>query len=505
MSTQTFLQSRSIYDPASGYAQSSIFAAQVTISAPNPDGLLTGTNLLVPDRQVARRLDHFFEELYDLRPQSHLTRFLKALLGDAGMGQLRKRVLLYRLQSAMTSTHFYDLDSFYGALFSAHRNPEERLEANPLTSNLTSDEWDAQHAADTRYRERIMHLARAIPLGATVAGVKTAAEAIFGCECDVYEIWRLLDGQGNFIPPIFGGRSYDDLTRDYGVWGSMELIPYDTLSARPGSTHNDSTRTWTQVETLYPQWSALEGFSWDTIAAAPTDDAGRVIRDWDRVGTDFPTFADAEHHSWFQIMYPDESQVFIGRTGSRAEFIVKPYKQAEIDTRQRAAEEWSAIRVLQVLKPAGTLATIDLSGVEINQPLTVASVAADSTYWEIESTVTPKVSISASVYPTSPLDPTPSNQPHVVPRPVFSESQGATVSYSPEVVAVKTYAEGPDEVVLRGQDYETVTFFDGQQVAYSGERALLTPRQVLAARFANDGVLVASPYGQNRVVSVSHT
>jgi hypothetical protein len=505
MSTQTFSQATSIYDPASGYAQSSIFSAQITVSAPNPDGLLTGTNLLVPDRQVARRLDHFFEELYDLRPQSHLTRFLKALLGDSGMGQLRKRTLLYRLQSAMTSTHFYDLDSFYGALFSAHRNPEEGLEANPLTSNLTSDEWDTQHAADTRYRERVMHLARAIPLGATVAGIKTAAEAIFGCECDVYEIWRLLDGQGNFIPPIFGGRSYDDLTHDYGVWGAMELIPYDTLSARPGATPAGSTRTWTQVEALYPHWSNLEGHAWSDIAAAPTDSDGRVIRDWTRVHDDFPTFADAEHHSWFQIMYPDESQAFIGRTGSRAEFIVKPYKQAEISTRQRAAEEWSAIRVLQVLKPAGTLATIDLSGVEINNPIPFAAVAADSTFWDVEAKVTPKVSISSNVYPTSPLDPTPPTQPHVVPRPVFSESQGATVSYSPEIVAVKTYAEGPDEAVLLGQDYEVVTYYDGQQVAYSGERALLTPRQVLASRFANDGVLLVSPYGQNRVVSVSHS
>ena len=92
-------QSLSRFDPAStGYGRQSILRAQVNISAPsNP--LNTGTSLLVPDRHYDAKLQHFFEEIYDLRPESHLTRFLKAMLGDSGVGQLRTRSLFYRLQA----------------------------------------------------------------------------------------------------------------------------------------------------------------------------------------------------------------------------------------------------------------------------------------------------------------------------------------------------------------------------------------------------------------------
>jgi hypothetical protein len=200
-----------------------LITAQMSPSAPAITQIQNGTDLLVSDHTIASRLSHFPEDLYDLRTESHLVRFLSSLLGDSGAGQLRKRYLLARIQSNLDSSNFFDLDGFYGAIFGANRRPEDVLPVNPYTDVETPDAWDQIMATDTRYRERITALAAAIPMAATLPGIRQAAEAVVGVECDVYEVWRFIDAGTNLLSGV---------------------------------------ATWSSVMGLHSSWLSMQGFLW---------------------------------------------------------------------------------------------------------------------------------------------------------------------------------------------------------------------------------------------------
>jgi hypothetical protein len=207
-------ESRSFFDVRTDARKVSLLPSQADPSAPSVDGLHRTTNLLVPDYLTSERFRHFPEDLYDLREHSHLVRFLRALMGDAGAGNMRKRYLIARFQQAFSSTHFYDLDRFYGAVFNTTRLQAEQLGINPFTDTATSDEWDRIHLSDAQFRERVLALAKAIPLGGTLPGLRTAAEAVVGAPCEVVENWRLVDyahGHGFLTPDDYLGLSWAEI------------------------------------------------------------------------------------------------------------------------------------------------------------------------------------------------------------------------------------------------------------------------------------------------------
>jgi hypothetical protein len=177
------------------------------------------TGLLVPDYRTDARLSHFHESLYDLSETSHLVRLMRALLGDAGTGQLRKRSLVARLQNTLAGSRFFDLDRFYGAIFGVARKIPEILPVDPMESTATPDEWDEMEAADAAYRNRVIALARAIPMGGTIPGLTTAAEALTGVDCDIYETWPLIDAYGAGGGST--GRPWDDVETDFPLWSDF--------------------------------------------------------------------------------------------------------------------------------------------------------------------------------------------------------------------------------------------------------------------------------------------
>lgn len=201
-------------------AESEIVSLQTGQSQPQPPGLAVATNLLLPPDRTQDRLAHFPEEVYDLTAESHLVRFLKVLLGDAGAGQLRKRVMLTRMAQALHGTHFYDLDRFYGALFDAKRGAAERLALNPYMDTATADEWDTEHAKDASYRSRVTQLARAVGFGATPTGMELAAEAVLAVDCDVYESYTQADASF---------RTYGEIEESYASYEDMEGVSYGEL------------------------------------------------------------------------------------------------------------------------------------------------------------------------------------------------------------------------------------------------------------------------------------
>lgn len=431
--TGVITQSRSLFDPPVN-PSGTLFQLQTLVSNPLVGELPSATGMVLPDIATYDRLAHFPEELYDLRPESHLVRFLKAMLGEAGIGQLRKRYLLAQLEQSLNSTHFYDLDRFYGSLFGARRGILGALPMDPMTDVATPDGWDEIADFDARFRERIIKLAKAITLGGTPMGMQALAEALTGVECDIYEVWSMLDSQG----PAGSGRTYAQVGIDFGSYGAMTP------------------------------------FSWAQISGG----------------------------------------VHFGNLGinARNEFVVRPktiYNTSDPEDAVRRAEDLYGIqRVIQVLKPAFTLASVDDTGLAVHQEVPIAGVSADSEFWEVITRVIPPEGLEEIyklLYKAADKRANPKGIEKVVPRPPFSSSQGQQWSYASEVASV--YGFTGERFGTREDNkhnYDTVTFYDGKKISYRPEYAVIDPRQARAAQTAGEGSIQAHPYSGARKVVPTH-
>lgn len=173
-----------------------LMSSQVDHTLPQTVGLSRITDPLLPTENISQALQIFDPDVYDLRPTSHLVRFLQALIGSAGVGGLRKQLMVSRLAATLSSANFTDLDSFYGAIFNFKRYAIEGMPTtadgstlNPYTDTATPDVWDDAQSRDARFRSRIKQLAQAINMGGTRAGIKAVAEAVLSCEVDLIEVW----------------------------------------------------------------------------------------------------------------------------------------------------------------------------------------------------------------------------------------------------------------------------------------------------------------------------
>jgi hypothetical protein len=212
----------------------SLMALQGNPAQPLADRTATATGLLFPDLLMEQRLANFPGEVWDLTPSSYLWRFMFALMGPAGAGQLRSRQQFARLATAVAGAHFYDLDAFYGAIFGATRNDAAALPVNPATGTTfspytdvaTQDGWDEIGSLDAVYRERVIQLARAVTLGGTVPGLQALAEAVLSCTCEVYETWKLIDWQG---PEGSDGNTWATIEADYVTWSAFGTLVWSDL------------------------------------------------------------------------------------------------------------------------------------------------------------------------------------------------------------------------------------------------------------------------------------
>lgn len=387
-----------------------------TSGAPRSTRLDTITDPLLPAAPVADQLAHLFPALYDTRPESHLSRLLKAVLGDSGAGQLRRRYLVARMGSVVSTTRYLDLDRLYGALLGFPRLSGELLDLSPYTEAGTAEQWAELDARDAAYRSRVDQFSRALPLAGTPAGMAAVARALLSVDCRVYETWGLVDENGGTnpggAPPPVAGRSYGEVESHYLTYGAME-----------GGTYAD-----------------VEG------------------------GTGY-----------------------FGRTttSNRAEFVVRPLRPMTLE------EAYRLTRVLDRLKPAGALLTVDAQGVAVHSQAHIRDVSASSTYWEVRTRVVPRPSLVA-YYPqasTTPVDRV---------RPAFSAYQGEAWSYNSDVQSVTAYAQAPQGAVISPVDYERVTAADGHPVDLTPDRALADPAAIMLGRAVSDGVMVAAPYAGPR-------
>lgn len=160
-----------------------------------------------------KRLKRFGSN-YNTTNESHLYRYLVALCGDAGAGQLKKEMLLPRLQQMLEATDFLNLDRLYGTPLGLPRISTEAYDYTPNIDFLTRVQWDEIRAKDASYRARCLTWMRAIIAGPTAEGMALAAEAALGVEADVWERYKYVQNP-----------SYSS---DYGKTGSLNefvIIP----------------------------------------------------------------------------------------------------------------------------------------------------------------------------------------------------------------------------------------------------------------------------------------
>jgi hypothetical protein len=398
-------------------------------------------------------------------------------MGDAGAGSLRKRYLIARFQQAFTSTHFFDLDRFYGAIFGTTRLQSEQLPINPFTDIATGEEWDTIHASDARFRERVFALAKAIPLGATKPGLKTAAEAIVGAPCEVLEDWDRIDylhGHGYLTAEDFQGHTWAEISRE---------------------------GTYDQVVS-HGSWSQVSGVTTTSLHVA------RQYRDFpqDHLGS-YAQVAAAPNWAWLETRTIDLGQAANDRGG----VLVRPlkaYAPTDAGNSEKAQDEQALRRVLNVLKPAGVRLHLDMTADGLYATRPIAAAYADSEYFEIIQSVSPSNSTQAPIYPVSQgqrRQGITATSARALPRPPFSATQTAQWNYANEVVAVRSYAEdGASQVVIDGADFDRVADLYGHVTIFSGEKGVLDPRQAEAGRLSGDVALVSHPYAADRPLVTPH-
>jgi hypothetical protein len=340
-----------------------------------PEGLALVSSPLLPTRPLSDRISNFDENVYDLSPESHLRKFLSALLGDAGVGALRKSMLLRRFSQTLHGTNFYDLDRFYGALFNVERSVRERLAFNPVKDVATLPEWETEYYKDSSYRSRLEQLGQAINAGATPLGMKLAAEALLSAECSVFEMWR-----------------YEDSPTSYA--------------------------------------------------------------------------AD------------------LGKTGSRREFVIRASRDITPE------ERLFLLRVLERIKPADSVITIDTGGINNLEEQAISNIWSDSQKWEIFSRVTDREVGGTTPYGSG------TNDVIELPRPPLTGYEGEAWSYRSDVLEVNAYTtQNPSTPNFQRVEFITPT---GEQFFrdYLPSQALFSSQALLSGRLANDGVTVIHPFAQ---------
>jgi hypothetical protein len=419
----------------------SILNFQAVSTQPLPDRTSTGTGLLSPDLLLSRRLSNFPPSLYNLSPSSSLMCFMSALLGDSGAGQLRKMQTMARLSSDINSTHFYDLDSFYGALFGALRGPAGSLPTdpatgttfNPYTSLATQDGWDDINAADARFRTRIINLARAITLGGTVPGLQAMAEAILGAECDIYETWSLLDA--NLLE------------------GTTQV-------------------TWSAVEAANPTWGSFPAENWAQIEGIPL---------YGGLGIGARNEVIIQPRQNYDSSLAGQQQMISDMQGiSAVTQVLKPaFALLSVSSQP-----------LVVAQPVSTLSLwADSDYWEISVRVT-PSDPSDPAY---------EVLYGAFGRPGGAPQPVDIAIPQ--PSPPFTQSQGTQYSYISDVTQVTGKAVINDiwAQPVSTADWETVVFPSGSTGTWKPPKALMSPAQAATARSASSVGLKSSPYTGPRV------
>lgn len=172
---------------------------------------------------MAHYLRRFPDAVYNKAPDSHLLRFMYAILGPTGIGWLKRNIAEARLVLEASGAQFGVLDSMYGIPLSFPRLPFE-VYTEDISGMQVSTTWQAIRAQDEAYRSRVIEFLHGVRLGGTVEGLQLVASAGAGQPIDVVENYRYL----------FDAHSDDPLGIPYQGsslnLGEFILLPRPTVS-----------------------------------------------------------------------------------------------------------------------------------------------------------------------------------------------------------------------------------------------------------------------------------
>ncbi len=207
---------------------------------------------IIPGRSTREVLQHFFDDIYDLRPESHMSRLLGVLLGDAGVGQLRKKFTYTHLSQSVQTSHFYDIDRLFADVFGFSRLLSEGLGLDPYHESGTAADWESALASDASYRNRVIQFIQGVNAGPTVSGITKVASAVVGHPVRIYEMFHFIDDEETYDPiAIETSNTYGDL--ESKTYAEMNSLSYASLE---GSTEyqgrSNESRTEFLVRPLRP-------------------------------------------------------------------------------------------------------------------------------------------------------------------------------------------------------------------------------------------------------------
>lgn len=150
----------------------------------------------MPATSTGQLMTNFDSGVYDTSSSSLIYKFVDALCGSTGAGQLLNQNFLNILQGNISTIYGSDLDYFFGNIGFLPRTPAEMYPFNTSTDLLTSPEWREVQIKDAWYRARVTDFWKACNLGGTPEGIRMAVQAACACDCNVYEDWRFIDNFG---------------------------------------------------------------------------------------------------------------------------------------------------------------------------------------------------------------------------------------------------------------------------------------------------------------------
>lgn len=114
---------------------------------------------------------------------------------EVGLGQLSLWQDEAVNSESLAGTKFNDLDAMF-AFLGISRLPQEMYVYDPYHDQLTVDQWNEIFSKDSLFRNRISKFFQSMLRGGTLEGIQMMAEAASGVECQIFEMWRVLNGRG---------------------------------------------------------------------------------------------------------------------------------------------------------------------------------------------------------------------------------------------------------------------------------------------------------------------
>lgn len=360
---------------------------------------------LMPPKSTELRMEHFDEHVYIADSTTVLYKFLDAMCGDGGAGNLKKEIFLQRLSGALDGIYGSALDYIFGGVRFLSRNSSESYSFNTEAGLLTSAQWDEVSVKDAAYRARIREFFAAASKGGTPEGIRLAVHAATSADCQVMESWRYID---NFGMTAGVGRSMvashaaTNLVTGHRVFFTSDNSwSYTALTNGPGGTSVQQNSLTVGIPN--PSWAAAivarPGDYHIDFTGGPTNVAISAITGpnsgtnvytltgtWPANSTGFPiTLAapttESQATSYIDARI-DKANWQVEQVRSRAEVTVVPHKESYGPREARVLRE-----MLDRITPQDAVVTINPNGLAVNTPVVVRGVASDSVYYQVEKRI----------------------------------------------------------------------------------------------------------------------